>query len=438
MAQSLFISYAHLDGEKFAEKLRSRLTMAEHTAFLDRHSIEPGTHWDESITEAIVNADFFVPILTPHSVSSQWCGIELGIALTHEKTIIPLLCQACDIPKDLQKVQYIDFSDGDLFESRFERLMHTISLQRIVPRPNVPWLDYPIKDCAVHYKNKPAQTLRCIKEDTSLARAYAIMYKSDFVFRHLLVTTDGHAGSPLHGILSLRHILKLQTRDVDLRSLSASEVMDPYDPSEDADHFFTVVPDDSTLKTAMQKLSTRLERRNAIGRFFYMSAVPLVDRNGNATGIVSFKDVLRVMQEIANISDFPVSQVMRGVDRISYSKQDETFDEANIALLRYGPGQRDVPVVDDFKQRTLLGLVPDHIFIMNLNSELPIGDFMTKYDRLRVQYLNTPLSQTFSQYLSGNAATIFFSFPVVTSEKKPQLEGLIGYRDIFEFLLPSE
>jgi hypothetical protein len=53
--------------------------------------------------------DFFLVVLTPDAVASEWVGNEITYASNAQKTIIPLHLKKCDIPIGLIKKQYVNF-----------------------------------------------------------------------------------------------------------------------------------------------------------------------------------------------------------------------------------------------------------------------------------------------------------------------------------------
>ena len=83
-----FISYKR-GNIKMAELLRNNLRKNGFTCFVDKHEIKMGTHWEDKITEAIVNSTVFLVLLTddlnenPLQVSE-----EIDIARYNEKRIV--------------------------------------------------------------------------------------------------------------------------------------------------------------------------------------------------------------------------------------------------------------------------------------------------------------------------------------------------------------
>ncbi len=90
-APAAFLSYAHLDDEASGgviSRLRERLALAVSVAigekfeiFQDRDGIAWGQHWPGRLDEALEQALFLIPILTPAYFNSQPC--RAGQSLEH-------------------------------------------------------------------------------------------------------------------------------------------------------------------------------------------------------------------------------------------------------------------------------------------------------------------------------------------------------------------
>jgi formylglycine-generating enzyme required for sulfatase activity len=53
----------------------------------DREAIAPGKMWEAEITEAVEEAVFFIPIVTPRAVASKYCKFEFESFLARERTL---------------------------------------------------------------------------------------------------------------------------------------------------------------------------------------------------------------------------------------------------------------------------------------------------------------------------------------------------------------
>ena len=89
--QDAFISYGRADSTQFAQKLSERLTELGNTVWFDVNDIPLGVDYQKQIDDGIEKADNFLYLISPHSVNSDYCGLEVELALKRNKRIIPLL-----------------------------------------------------------------------------------------------------------------------------------------------------------------------------------------------------------------------------------------------------------------------------------------------------------------------------------------------------------
>jgi len=105
----VFVCYARQD-EHFVSALAGKLKERGVPVWLDLWDIEPGADWDESIDTALHKCTHFLIVLSSASVASREVRAELRTALNENKAIMPILYQRCNIPRQLQLIQYIDFT----------------------------------------------------------------------------------------------------------------------------------------------------------------------------------------------------------------------------------------------------------------------------------------------------------------------------------------
>lgn len=119
-----FISYSRRDKDfalEFARELRS----AGALVWLDQFDIPTGARWDDEVEKALREHEIFLIILTPASVSSENVKDEIGYAIDHDKHILPVLLEKCDIPLRLRRFQYIDFTKIE-FSEGIRRAKHLL------------------------------------------------------------------------------------------------------------------------------------------------------------------------------------------------------------------------------------------------------------------------------------------------------------------------
>jgi DNA polymerase III delta prime subunit len=84
--------------------------------------IPPGADWDSSIDQHLRSCTSLLIVLSPAAVASTEVRGELRTALNLAKTIVPVLYQPCDIPRQLQNVQYLDLSSAHDADARRDAL----------------------------------------------------------------------------------------------------------------------------------------------------------------------------------------------------------------------------------------------------------------------------------------------------------------------------
>ncbi|HST20573.1 MAG TPA: TIR domain-containing protein, partial [Blastocatellia bacterium] len=112
MREHVFISYASADGDRFAERLHSRLKKKKVEVWWDTLSLRPSEGFNRSIDRGLQEAKAILVLLTKGAVLSLQVEGEWNEALNHFTPIFPLLMQSCEIPRTLSVLQYIDFTQS--------------------------------------------------------------------------------------------------------------------------------------------------------------------------------------------------------------------------------------------------------------------------------------------------------------------------------------
>ena len=82
----VFISYAKEDYES-AKRLFDTLRSAGHDPWLDKECLLPGQRWENAIREAVCQSNYFVALLSPHSIEKRGYvqkEIRLGLSVLEE------------------------------------------------------------------------------------------------------------------------------------------------------------------------------------------------------------------------------------------------------------------------------------------------------------------------------------------------------------------
>ena len=109
MSTQVFISYSHSDTD-FAGKLTKRLEQAGYEVWFDHTDIQTGTRWDDEVVKGLNSSEIFLVLLSNKSTPSQNVKDEIGYALDHDKQILPILLETCEVPLRLSRVRYVDFT----------------------------------------------------------------------------------------------------------------------------------------------------------------------------------------------------------------------------------------------------------------------------------------------------------------------------------------
>ncbi|MDX1993166.1 MAG: toll/interleukin-1 receptor domain-containing protein [bacterium] len=124
----VFISYSRKD-RAFAMQLAGALEAEGRRVWIDADDIPFGAHWWEEIQAGIESSNAAVFILSPDSVQSEICAMEINHILVSGKRLIPLLYRRIDnqtAPPTLAQLNWLFFDQEDKFDAAFERLLGTL------------------------------------------------------------------------------------------------------------------------------------------------------------------------------------------------------------------------------------------------------------------------------------------------------------------------
>ncbi|MEK8016509.1 MAG: toll/interleukin-1 receptor domain-containing protein [Candidatus Parabeggiatoa sp.] len=138
-----FISYSRKDSKSFATQLHDKFVENDFDIWLDLKDMPPASAFQEEINEAIENADNFIFIITPGSVTSKICRKEIDLAVELNKRIIPLMyintmkCEECKgkmhpMIKTLDQIFFgkKQLENGEIrFEDKFEDVLKALNRQ---------------------------------------------------------------------------------------------------------------------------------------------------------------------------------------------------------------------------------------------------------------------------------------------------------------------
>ena len=105
-----FISYARQD-EAVVTELQVDIERALGSAWFDR-DIEGGQIWWDVVLEGIRVCDVFIFALTPSSLASMACGVELAYATALRRPVVPVLLKTVNLellPGSLAPLQIVEY-----------------------------------------------------------------------------------------------------------------------------------------------------------------------------------------------------------------------------------------------------------------------------------------------------------------------------------------
>lgn len=88
--QKIFLSYSKTDAI-YARDIRNILLQKSNINIFSNEMLSAGEDWETKLKDELKRCDFFVVILSPKSINSNWILHELGAAWALGKQIIPIV-----------------------------------------------------------------------------------------------------------------------------------------------------------------------------------------------------------------------------------------------------------------------------------------------------------------------------------------------------------
>lgn len=117
LPKEVFLSHSDKD-RQFAASLAKVLRRHNIPVWYSRTNLVGAQRWHDEIGAALSRCNWFVLVLTPNSVKSDWVKHELMFALNNRRykgRIVPLVLEKCKYTKlswTLSAFQIIDFTRG--------------------------------------------------------------------------------------------------------------------------------------------------------------------------------------------------------------------------------------------------------------------------------------------------------------------------------------
>eukprot|EP00455_Lapot_gusevi_P054100 TRINITY_DN858_c0_g1_i1.p1 TRINITY_DN858_c0_g1~~TRINITY_DN858_c0_g1_i1.p1 ORF type:complete len:267 (+),score=74.69 TRINITY_DN858_c0_g1_i1:107-907(+) len=125
---SVMISYSRRD-KAFVRNLYEYMMQDGRDVWVDWQDIPGGSDWFDEIKKGIEKSDCFVFVLSPHSIVSAVCNLEVDHAVKNGKRLIPIVAEDVNydqVRKDLASVNWIFFRQMDEFAQSIKILFKAL------------------------------------------------------------------------------------------------------------------------------------------------------------------------------------------------------------------------------------------------------------------------------------------------------------------------
>src|SRR5215212_11581716 len=155
----LFVSYSRKDSVA-AHKLIEALKSIQQDVWVDWESIPPAVDWLEQIFHGIEASDAFIFLISPDSIASEVCKVEINRAAINNKRIIPIVLRDVDpkiTPDNIRKLNWTFLRETDNFEEGLAKVKTAIEL-------DLDWLEehrrLQVRSLEWHRRKDPSLLLR--------------------------------------------------------------------------------------------------------------------------------------------------------------------------------------------------------------------------------------------------------------------------------------
>lgn len=127
----LFVSYSRKDSAAARKLIEAFKTQIGHEVWVDWESIPPAVDWLEQIFRGIETSDAFIFMISPDSIVSEVCNVELGRAALNNKRIIPIVLRdvsSKDAHEIIRKLNWTFVRETDDFEEGLAKIKTAIDL----------------------------------------------------------------------------------------------------------------------------------------------------------------------------------------------------------------------------------------------------------------------------------------------------------------------
>lgn len=111
-ATRLFVSHSTQDNA-WCRELVAALKASGYDVWYDEQGLTGGAVWIETLQREVQARDVFVIVLTPDSWASPWVQEELRLALSTQRTIVPVMLKPTPVAGFLMTRQWVNAADVD-------------------------------------------------------------------------------------------------------------------------------------------------------------------------------------------------------------------------------------------------------------------------------------------------------------------------------------
>ena len=143
MKPNIFMSYSRRE-LGFVDDLVSNLEGEKYHVWLDYRALIPGSPWNVQIEKGLKEADTVLLVVSKAALASKYVTSEWHHFLDTKKRVILLIFEAVDLPKELEKFEWVDFrgSYSAGLKELFSQLKQPIQEEHPVPETGFksPWI----------------------------------------------------------------------------------------------------------------------------------------------------------------------------------------------------------------------------------------------------------------------------------------------------------
>ena len=135
LMSTVFLSHTSAD-RSFVERLGVDLKKAGIGVWFDAWDVKVGDSIVDEVNKALSINDYFIIVLSPRAVESEWVRRELNASLMRSLSskkikVLPVLLQRCAVPTIIADLKYADFTSD--YSKGFAQLAVALNLQEPTP-----------------------------------------------------------------------------------------------------------------------------------------------------------------------------------------------------------------------------------------------------------------------------------------------------------------